>query len=126
MYLSRLQRADWVGLVISFAQVRMMKREEMVDLEMHSVVSTCTPKYGLFCMNLQAFRCSLIVFEAMYCCLGYRQDDLCLDNFFLAGLEATFEPAVHFAPSLQSNCFPHSMALMFSFHFARAAPNRYL
>ena len=61
-----------------------MKRAEMADLEMHGVqytVSTFTMKYGRFCINLQAFRCALIVLEAIYCRLGYRQDDFCLDSF---------------------------------------------
>ena len=37
MYLSRLLTAVFVGLVISFAQKRKMKRAEMADLEMHGV-----------------------------------------------------------------------------------------
>ena len=37
MYLSRLLTVVCVGLVISFAQERMMKRAEMADLEMHGV-----------------------------------------------------------------------------------------
>ena len=37
MYPIRLLTAVSVGLVISFAQERIMKRAEMADLEMHGV-----------------------------------------------------------------------------------------
>ena len=57
-------------------------------------------------MNLQGFRCALIVLEAIYCRLGYRQDNFCLDGFATAVWEPTFETPMHLAPPVAGNLFP--------------------
>ena len=68
-------------------------------------------------MNLQAFRCALILLEAIYCRLGYRQDNFCLDGLVPCWSGANFELPVYLAPPLEGNLFPSCYCIVDVFLF---------
>ena len=55
--------------------------------------------------------------EAIYCRLGYRQDNFCLGGFAPCWEREggfTFEPPVHLAPPLEGNLFPSCCYYLYS------------